>query len=425
MKNSKRLYNLPFLISIVCLGLITLMSFQIVWLQTSKDLIEEQFDQKVNLAMGSALADYNRHHHTELDIETEECDSESFSYIPLKQGEMSLSNQEELKESLSLYMGCFGIDEKYSVSFFDQTCEVGTANYCCSINTKVGCSTDYKLGVSFQARDEYLFDKMKFMVISSILIFFFLSAISLLILSALIKQKRITENNIDFFNNTAHELKTPLTNISLAVNLLKKKTPELSESRYANIIKAESEKLSGQVERVLFLSRMESGEHELKVQPVNLNELLHEVVNNMQMLVDAKNGSINLSLPTNSVIIQGDYYHLCNVFRNLIDNAIKYCDKKPELTISLKETGDHVKLSFLDNGIGICPKDQEHIFEKFQRVNKGNLHESKGFGIGLSYVKTVVELHKGLINVVSVLNKGSQFELILPQQMKVSSASIK
>ena len=416
MKYLPNLHKIPFLFSIVCLGLITLMAFQISWLTTSKKLIEEQFDQKVNLAMGSALSEFNAQHKTKLDIEEgEECgDTENYKYIPVKKGQISLADQMELEESVSLYMTCYGIDQKYSIDIFDKSCEIGAGTYCCAINTQVGCDMDYKLGVSFQAKDEYLYDNMKFMTISSILIFFLLAAISFFILAALVKQKKITENNIDFFNNTAHELKTPLTNISLALNLMTKKHKEIETSRYAHIISAESKKLTGQIERVLFLSRMESGEYNLKKERVELVRLLHEVTNNMSLRVAERSGTIHLNLPTKEVAIQGDYYHLCNVIRNLIDNALKYCDKEPHIDINLIKDGNHVKLTFQDNGIGICPKDQEHIFEKFQRVNTGNIHEAKGFGIGLSYVKTVIEMHKGLINVVSDLNKGSQFELVLP-----------
>lgn len=416
MKHLLKLHKVPYLFSIVCLGLVTLMAFQISWLTTSKQLIEEQFDQKVNLAMGSALSEFNAWHKTELDIEEgQECgDTESYKYIPVKKGEMTLADQRELEESLSLYMTCYGIDEKYSIDIFDKSCETGVDTYCCAINTQAGCDMDYKLGVSFQAKDEYLYDKMIFMIISSVLIFLLLAAISFFILAALVKQKRITENNIDFFNNTAHELKTPLTNISLALNLMTRKHDGLQESRYAQIINAESKKLTGQIERVLFLSRMESGEYNLKKEPIDLVSILKEVTTNMSMIVAERSGAIKLNLPKSEVSILGDYYHLYNVFRNLIDNALKYCERQPELVINLSEDDNKVKLTFQDNGIGICPKDQEHIFEKFQRVNTGNIHETKGFGIGLSYVKTVIEMHKGLINVVSDLNKGSQFELVLP-----------
>lgn len=416
MKHLLKLHKVPYLFSIVCLGLFTLMAFQINWLTTSKKLIEDQFDQKVNLAMGSALTEFNARHKTELDIEEgEQCgDPENYKYIPVKKGQISQADQVELEESLALYMTCYGIDEKYTINIFDKSCEEGTGTYCCSINTQLGCNMDYKLGVSFQAKDEYLYDQMKFMIISSVLIFILLAAISFFILAALVKQKRITENNIDFFNNTAHELKTPLTNISLALNLLTKKNSELKESRYAQIINSESKKLSGQIERVLFLSRMESGGYNLKKETVDLVSLLNDVTVNMSMITSERSGNITLNLPEKEVSILGDYYHLCNVFRNLIDNALKYCDKQPEITIDLKEEGNNVVLTFQDNGIGICPKDQQHIFEKFQRVNTGNIHDTKGFGIGLSYVKTVIEMHQGLINVVSDLNKGSQFKLVLP-----------
>ena len=385
---------------------------------TSRQLIEEQFDQKVNLAMGNALADFNNEFKTNLDIDDlQECDDKGeYKVLSLNQRSLSSSERAELKENLSNYMACYGIDEKYSVDIFNNACPVGEKAYCCSIKTNNKRDETYSLGVSFLSRDDYLFDKMKFMTGSSILIFILLSTVSFVILRALVRQKRITENNIDFFNNTAHELKTPLTNISLALNLLSKKNESIKESRYARIIKCESAKLKDQIERVLYLSRMENGEYALKNDPVNLKIVLAEVIDNMQLRIDEKQGKVHLLLPKSDAIVKGDYYHLSNVFRNLIDNALKYCETSPELTIAMKEEGDQIKISIVDNGIGISKYDQEHIFEKFQRVNTGDIREAKGFGIGLAYVKTVIEMHKGFIRVQSELKKGSQFELILPNQ---------
>ena len=413
MKNWIKKYQVPFLFCCVCLGLISLMAFQISWLMTSKSLIEEQFDQKVNLAIGSALSDFNFVHKTKLDIEG--CDSGP--YIDGGKEPFSDEAKNELEESLQTYMGCFGVDEKYSVGIFDSTYTAAGADekaYCCAIANPANGTGEYQLGVSFQSRDEYLYDKMKFMILSSILIFLMLSSVSFVILRALIKQKRITENNIDFFNNTAHELKTPLTNISLALTLLGKKYPEVHSDRFAEIIKLENSKLAHQVERVLFLSRMENGEHELNKQQVNLKSLVQEVVDNMQLIVQQKNGVILLDFPVEDYVVSGDYFHLSNVFRNLIDNALKYCERDPVINIKLTEELGNIKLSFSDNGIGISKYDQNHIFEKFQRVNTGDVRNTKGFGIGLSYVKTVVEMHKGLIRVQSELHKGSQFELLIP-----------
>lgn len=392
------------------------MVFQINWINMSRDLIEEQFDQKVNLAIGSALTDFNTKYKTELDIDNlQSCgDEEDYKYLSVQKKFMNDDKQVELEYSLGRYMNCYGIDEKYNVKIFDDSCTEEEAAYCSSISTQASCKTDYQLGVSFVSRNDYLYDKMKFMILSSILIFILLTTVSFMILNALVKQKRITENNIDFFNNTAHELKTPLTNISLALNLLRKKYPDIKEDKYSNIIKTENSKLSSQIERVLFLSKMENGEYELKKEPINLNILLSEVVDNMQMIIEEKSGVVNINQSNQGVMIIGDYYHLSNVFRNLIDNALKYCTKIPVVRISVIEDEEHVSVQFEDNGIGINTYDQEHIFEKFQRVNTGDIREAKGFGLGLAYVKTVIEMHKGLIHVYSEPNQGSRFELLIP-----------
>ena len=419
LKNWIKLNQVPFLFCVVCLALVSLMAFQINWLSTSKKLIEEQFDQKVNMAIGSALTDFNMEHQTKLDIEdVEECvEEDDCRFIELGQKPISEASQNQLEAYLQSYMTCFGIDEKYSVDVFDSTCSVPAQSsnaFSCKVSSPISSKAEFQLGISFQSRDEYLYDKMKFMILSSILIFLLLSTVSFIILRALVKQKRITENNIDFFNNTAHELKTPLTNISLAMTLLGKKHANVKDDRYAQIIRSENSKLSDQIERVLFLSRMENGEYELNIQSINLKELIQEVVDNMQLIAEQKNGLIQLQLPAQEYQVQGDYYHLSNVFKNLIDNALKYCEQDPVINITLTEEQNHVKVSFLDNGIGISKHDQNHIFEKFQRVNTGDVREAKGFGLGLSYVKTVIEMHKGLINVQSEINKGSQFELLIP-----------
>ena len=408
MKNWIKLSQVPYLFAAVCLGLISLVAFQINWLSQSRSLIEEQFDQKVNLALGSALSDFNTAYSTELEVDE--------FLIDLDREVVTDEQLADLEESLHGYMTCYGIDQNYRIDILDNIVKadsVGCA-YACSLNTLNGCCSSYAIGVSFESKDQYLFDKMKFMIFSSALIFLLLSGISFFILWALIKQKRITANNIDFFNNTAHELKTPLTNISLALSLLTRKHKGIKQDKYVSIIKRENSKLAEQVERVLFLSKMENGEYLLKRESINLKEVITEVVTNMQMIIEENNGSIHFHFPSEDYLVMGDHYHLSNVFKNLIDNALKYCDKDPEINISLVPENDGIKVLFSDNGIGISKGDQVHIFEKFQRVNTGDVKDAKGFGIGLSYVKTVVEMHRGVIKVLSELNKGSQFEVYIP-----------
>jgi len=416
LKDYIHIKKVPLLFGILCFSLISLMVFQFSWLTVSKQLIEEQFDQKVNLAIGSALSDYNANHQTELDIDDlEGCNGDdTYKFMPTEKGALSRANQLELEESLSQYMSCYGIDEKYSVEIFDNACQSNNNAYCCSINTAASCNKDYQIGVSFLSKEEYLADKLWFFKLSSILIFILLTSVSFIILNALIKQKKITDNNIDFFSNTAHELKTPLTNISLALSLLTNNHSDLKNNKYARIIKSENGKLTSQIEKVLYLSRMENGEYQLNREGINLKDLVSEVQENLQMILAEKNGHISIIAPQHDIEISGDYFHLSNAFKNIIDNAIKYCDKEPRIIISIIDLEDHVKLVFQDNGIGIKSENKNHIFEKFQRVNTGDVRDAKGFGIGLAYVKTVVGMHKGLIRVKSDLNKGSQFELIIP-----------
>lgn len=413
--NLSKFNKVPYLFGFVCLALIALMAFQIYWLNLSKNLIEEQFDQKVNLAMGSALSDFYRSQKGPLLPQKKTCGPSKYLSFPTSSSNSFMPDEEALlKEHIAAYMTCYGIEEKYSVSIFNKKLTSFEGSYCCAIRRNIGCQNDYMLGISFASRDAYLSDKMQPMILSSILIFILLASVSFMILWTLVKQKRMTENNIDFFNNTAHELKTPLTNISLALKLLKSKYADLAQNKYAQIIQSENSKLTFQIERVLSLAQLENGQHGLKKEVLNVGQVLREVVDQMSLMAQEKGGQIDLKLAGEGPQIMGDYYHLSHVFRNLIDNALKYCEHEPQIEIELEEGEKFVKLKFKDNGIGISPKDQQHIFEKFQRVNTGNLREAKGFGIGLSYVKTIMDLHRGGVKVDSELEKGSMFQLLIP-----------
>jgi len=172
--------------------------------------------------------------------------------------------------------------------------------------------------------------------------------------------------------------------------------------------------LSHQVDRVLYLSKMEKGEYTLDQTEIDLKEVIREAVQYMDMIREEKNGTIELDFPDEDCIVRGDRFHLNNICINLLDNALKYCDDDPIVKISLRHQNGVLKLLFTDNGIGISKYDQEHIFKKFQRVNTGDIQNTKGFGIGLSYVRTALALHKGFIKVSSELNSGSQFEISIP-----------
>ena len=418
MKDWIKNRRIPLLFSAACLSLLLLIVFQINWLLTSQQLVEEQFDQKVNLVLGSALNHFNTSRANDLILDSSTCCAADKACYSLFTDDLyiSLEEQDKLEETIADYMSCFGIADAYEFSIVDKQLidKSSKKSYNCSVDPTNVQAEEVRLQVNFPCRSQYVFDKLKFMMISSILISMLLATVSFLILKALIQQKRTTENNIDFFNNTAHELKTPLTNISLALNLFNRKNKDVKDQKYLQIIKRESAKLTNQIERVLYLSKMESGEYILEKEEFDLREVVQQAVQYMDMIRAEKKGEINLDLPETSCVVKGDRFHLNNICINLVDNALKYCEQNPIINISLRQEADTFKLIFSDNGIGISKYDQEHIFEKFQRVSTGDIQNVKGFGIGLSYVKTVLEMHKGFIKVQSELNKGTQFEISIP-----------
>ncbi len=418
MKNRFSSYRIPLLFSAVCLALLLLIVFQVNWLLTSRALVEEQFDQKVNLALGSALSQHNNTYSKDLNLELfNTCGSaDDCCYFGTDTIYISKQEQDDLAKALSSSMACFGVDEDYQMALVSDANKVDkeSKGYTCSFTPLSGEDEPVQLCVTFPCKQQYVFDKLKFMIISAVLISLLLASISFIILRALVQQKRLTENNIDFFNNTAHELKTPLTNISLALSLFNRKNNNPKDQKYLDIIKRESSKLGHQVDRVLYLSKMEKGEYILDETEVNLKEVISDAVQYMDMIREEKSGLIELDFPQEDYIVRGDRFHLNNICINLLDNALKYCETDPIVKISLRQQNGIVKLLFTDNGIGISKYDQEHIFKKFQRVNTGDIQNTKGFGIGLSYVRTALALHKGFIKVNSELNNGSQFEISIP-----------
>ncbi len=383
-------------------------------------MIASQFEQKVNMALGNALTRINDNYELDLEVaDFSRCGlEENCKYVEIDKGELSDFPLSAFDREVSCAMSCYGMSQDYSIDLLDDNINpiVTMDNLLCSPYTASKESKDkaHILSISLTPKKTYLFHNMKYMIASMMAVFLILAFVLFWILRSLIKQKNITENNIDFFNNTAHELKTPLTNISLASKLLAKNNDGAKREKYLDIIQSENSKLTDQIERVLYLSKMENGEYTLKEERISINDLITDVVDNLKMIIESEQGQVNVKLLDNDTHIIGDKFHLGNVFKNLIDNSLKYCDKDPVINISLTEDSYGIKMTFEDNGIGISKKDQEHIFQKFQRVNTGDVRQAKGFGIGLSYVKTVIEMHKGIIKVLSDLNKGSQFELYIP-----------
>lgn len=269
----------------------------------------------------------------------------------------------------------------------------------------------------FPKQDTFLLKETGFLVIPTFVLTAMLIGIFVFTILIILRQKKLSNIKNDFINNMTHELKTPISTISLASQMLRdntvSNTPKTIE-HISGIIFQESKRLTTQVEKVLQMAVFNEGKLKLKFKEVNINALINSVVLNFELRVKSKNGELTADLKADPSIIKADEVHLTNVLFNLLDNAVKYSKDEPRIIISSEIKDDFLVVSVKDHGIGIQSEHVGQIFERFYRVPTGNVHDVKGFGLGLSYVKIIVEAHKGKIKVESAPNKGTKFMIYFP-----------
>jgi two-component system phosphate regulon sensor histidine kinase PhoR len=255
------------------------------------------------------------------------------------------------------------------------------------------------------------------MIISSIIIILIILTIFTATLIIIFRQKKLSEMKSDFVSNMTHELKTPISTISLASQMLSDDQVSNSKDYIKNIskiIKDETMRLSMQVEKVLQTSIIDKGMLKLKIENIDIHDIIKKILENFEIRVKNENGTIELNLEAQKSIIKADKVHITNVLVNLCENALKYKQEIPEIKIETKNIANSIIINVIDTGIGISKENYKKVFEKFYRVSTGNLHDVKGFGLGLSYVKKIVEEHNGTITLESKLKKGSVFSIKLP-----------
>ncbi len=230
-------------------------------------------------------------------------------------------------------------------------------------------------------------------------------------------QKKLSMIKSDFINNMTHEFKTPIATISLASDSIT--SPMISGSpekvqRFANIIKQENRRMNNQVEKVLQMALLDKQDFQLKLTQVDAHEVIRQAVNNIGLRIERNGGKAEAILNATNSFIEADLTHFSNVVNNLLDNAYKYSKDNPTISVTTENVSNGIKIKVKDNGIGMSKEALKHIFDKFYRVHTGNLHDVKGFGLGLSYVKAISNAHKGQIEVKSEVGKGSEFILFFP-----------
>jgi len=265
--------------------------------------------------------------------------------------------------------------------------------------------------------DNYIINKIFWMITASIIFTVVIISAFALTVRTMFSQKKLSEIKTDFINNMTHELKTPLATISLAIDALVNdkviNNPEKIRY-YSGMIKEENKRMNKQVEKILQSARLERQEIKLNLQTLDAHEIIRKVADNLSLQIQEKSGMLTLNLAAIKHLVLVDEVHFSNIVFNLLDNAIKYSKSNLEINITTIVQNNLLAIKIKDNGIGMNKETQAHIFDKFYRAHTGNIHDVKGFGLGLNYVKALTEAQGGKVKVESALNKGSQFTVTFP-----------
>jgi two-component system phosphate regulon sensor histidine kinase PhoR len=271
----------------------------------------------------------------------------------------------------------------------------------------------YYFSIRFPDKTTYLISSLRFWY----LLTFALIIILLVYVYSnytIIQQKKFSELQRDFINNMTHEFKTPIATIQLATDALKNEKVIHNPDQipyYSGIIKEENRRMNKQVEKILQSAQLEREEIKLQLRKLDVNMVIQKVAENVALQMQEVGATLTTTLNASNSIIYADEVHFSNIIFNLIDNAIKYSKENPSIQIETNNMGQSLQLKIIDNGIGMSKETTNHIFEKFYRAHTGNLHDVKGFGLGLTYVKKIVDAHGGKINVDSALGEGTTFTL--------------
>jgi two-component system, OmpR family, phosphate regulon sensor histidine kinase PhoR len=273
------------------------------------------------------------------------------------------------------------------------------------------------VSVIFPERTNYVMGSIAWLLGGSLLFSFIILATFGLSLFFIIRQKKISEMKSDFLNNMTHEFKTPIATISLAADTItnpKVINDEASIRHFIGMIKKENSRMNKKVETILQIASLDKKEIAFKFENISLHSVIERAADTIEIQVHQKNGKINKKLNAKEPVIFGDKEHLINLVNNLLDNALKYSPENPDITVETKNNDKGIILSVEDKGIGMSKNVQSKIFERFYRQSSGNVHDVKGFGLGLNYVRAIIDAHKGNVTVTSEPGKGSRFDIFLP-----------
>ncbi len=420
-----------FTIIAMTIALIGLMGIQIYWIQSASAIKEANFRRSVNEAMVRVVQKVERiERNKALLINPYENMLNFNRHLPYD----SVLTVTELDSIIRLYLNMHGVDTRYefciykperqeflmerSQNFRKDLIEKGNAFIL--FQADIYTSPEYLL-IHFPREKQFLLTELWGMLLISIILIIVIFYSFTYTIATIFRQKRLSEMKNDFINNMTHEFKTPISTISLACEALSDKelrgSGEFLDS-YLSMIQEENKRLAGMAEKILQTAVIDKGQLKMNKETINLHEIITDVIKNLRIQVEIKDGEIKRRLKATNSQIEGDKVHVTNLVYNLLDNANKYSPKRPVIRIITENVSNGIVMTIEDNGIGIGKNEQKKIFDKLYRVPTGNIHEVRGFGLGLNYVKAIVEEHHGKISLESEVNRGTKFRVFLPFVIK-------
>lgn len=433
----------PIIIVLISLSLLGLIYFQFIWLTTAKATKEKQLKENIFFAANEAAEQLmnEKSNFKSFNKQTEKLILNEKKRLEIfRPSVMQRYSKDEIQAIIRNSMDKHflkGISFEFAVSdnsitgdqvqsdqFFKYYLDsVNNTNFAIPLQPAPGSEfenlTDEEyLVIIVPNQEDIIFREIIWFIIGTILFSIIITTAFFITIKALLNQKKLSEIKSDFINNMTHEFKTPIATISLAVDALKneKVIDDKEKTAYfTNIIKEENKRMNKQVEAILQAALLDKKEIEIHSKKANAHDLIQQAINNIELPLAEKNGKLNVALNAKNDLLFVDEVHFINLVNNLLDNAIKYSKETGlEINLSTENHFNQFRVIITDNGIGMNKETSSRIFEKFYRAHTGNIHNVKGFGLGLSYVKAMVEAQKGNIKVDSTLGKGTTFTLSFP-----------
>ncbi len=432
----------PVITILIFLSLLGLIFFQFLWIKSARDAKNKQVEQNIGRAMelaATALSHDNnsivpfgkknemlfpgdklqlqyfkpsviqRFSKDEVSVIIRTAfNTQNLKHYPFEFAvvENSISGRQLLSENYY----ALSQDTIKNISYFLPIEPPSGSNYENMVNEEL-------LGVIVPNQKIIIWREMFWFIMGAILFTLIITTAFFITIRTLLKQKKLSEIKSDFINNMTHEFKTPLATISLAVDALKNEKVKGNEEKtnyFTNIIKEENKRMNKQVETILQAALLDKQEVQLNLKKSAAHDLITGALNNIILQVEEKQGTLEVHLDAANDTILADEVHFTNLVNNLLDNAVKYSKENLAIKLTTENAGNQLKIKIEDNGIGMNKETVNRIFEKFYRAHTGNIHNVKGFGLGLSYVKIMVQAHHGTIKADSVLGKGSVFVISVP-----------